>query len=311
LTTASIVSVELERRLRAVVTDVRPSEPLAPHVQFRIGGPADLLVVPRSRDELAAAMDVLFAGGVRPVVLGQGSNVLVGDRGIRGVVVKIGKGVDRVRIEASSATGARVDAEAGAGLPALALRTAKLGLAGLEFAAGIPATVGGAIVMNAGAHGHAMDEVVESVDVLTPDGPRRLDHDAVGFAYRTSVLQTEPWIVAAATLLLRPGDAVSTRAQLDAWLAHRGATQPIGPPSSGCIFRNPVGDYAGRLIEVAGCKGLAVGGARVSTVHANYVINEGTSTAHDVVTLARMVRERVAVHAGVALEMEVKLLGEF
>jgi UDP-N-acetylmuramate dehydrogenase len=311
VTTASLVPVEVERRLRAVVADVRAAAPLAPHVQFRIGGPADLLVVPRSRAELVAAVDVLFANGVRPVILGQGSNVLIGDRGIRGVVVKIGKGVDGVRIEAPTPTGARVEAEAGAGLPALALRTAKLGLAGLEFAAGIPATVGGAIVMNAGAHGHAIDEVTDAVDVLTPDGPRRLERGALGFAYRASVLQIEPWVVAAASLILRPSDPAAVRAQLDAWLAHRGATQPIGPPSSGCVFRNPPGDHAGRLIEIAGCKDLAVGGARVSNVHANYVINEGASTAHDVVTLAEKVRERVAAHTGVTLEMEVKLLGEF
>jgi UDP-N-acetylmuramate dehydrogenase len=308
VTTASLVPVELERRLRAVVADVRAAEPLAAHVQFRIGGPADLLVVPRSRRELASAMEVLFEGGVRPVVLGQGSNVLVGDRGVRGIVVKIGKGVDQVQIKEQMG---RVEAEAGAGLPALALRTAKLGLAGLEFAAGIPATVGGAVVMNAGAHGHAMDEVVESADVLTPGGPRRLTRDALGFAYRTSVLQTEPWVVASVALLLHPGDPAAIRAQLDAWLEHRGATQPIGPPSSGCIFRNPAGDHAGRLIDLAGCKEMTHGGARVSGVHANYVINEGTATARDVMTLAEMVRERVAARTGINLEMEVKLLGEF
>lgn len=296
----------VEAQLRAAVGDVRRDEPVARHVQFRIGGPADLFVVPRTLAELEAACGVLAAAGVRPVVLGQGSNVLVGDRGIRGVVVKIGKGCDRVTI-----AGAAVTAEAGAGVPALALQTARRGLAGLEFAAGIPGSVGGAVVMNAGAHGHAMDEVTEWVDVFTPSGPRRLSGEALGFAYRTSALQQQPWVVARVGLRLRPEPAAQVRARLEAWLAQRGATQPLGPPSSGCIFRNPPGDHAGRLIDAAGGKGLVVGGARVSELHANYIVNDGTATASDVLALADLVRARVREHAGIALEMEVKLLGDF
>ncbi|MDR7522188.1 MAG: UDP-N-acetylmuramate dehydrogenase [Armatimonadota bacterium] len=298
--------VGLERRLRAAVRDVRRDEPMAPHAQFRIGGPADLLVIPRSQAELRAALHILFREGIRPVILGQGSNVLIGDRGIRGVVVKIGKGLDHVRFD-----GATVTAEAGAGLPALALQCARRGLAGLEFAAGIPGSVGGAVVMNAGAHGHAMAEVVVAVDVLGPDGTRRLTREAVGFGYRTTILQDRPWVVTRATLLLHPDDPAAVRARLGAWLAQRGATQPVGPPSSGCIFRNPPGDHAGRLIDAAGGKGLAVGGARVSALHANYIINEGGATASDVLALAERVRRLVADHAGVMLDLEVKLLGEF
>jgi UDP-N-acetylmuramate dehydrogenase len=138
-----------------------------------------------------------------------------------------------------------------------------------------------------------------------------LAREALSFAYRSSILQSEPWVVAAATLLLRRGTADAIRAQLDAWLEHRSATQPIGPPSSGCIFRNPIGDHAGRLIDVAGCKNMTIGGAKVSSVHANYVINDGSSTARDVIALAEQVRERVAATTGITLEMEVKLLGEF
>ncbi|MDR7483800.1 MAG: UDP-N-acetylmuramate dehydrogenase [Armatimonadota bacterium] len=298
--------VGLERRLRAAVRDVRRDEPMAPHAQFRIGGPADLLVIPRSQAELRAALDIVFHEGIRPVILGQGSNVLIGDRGIRGVVVKIGKGLDHIRFD-----GATVTAEAGAGLPALALQCARRGLGGLEFAAGIPGSVGGAVVMNAGAHGHAMAEVVVAVDVLGPDGARRLTREAAGFGYRTTILQDRPWVVTSATLVLRPEDPAAVRARLEAWLAQRGATQPVGPPSSGCIFRNPPGDHAGRLIDAAGGKGLAVGGARVSTLHANYIINEGGATASDVLALAERVRRLVADHAGVMLDLEVKLLGEF
>jgi UDP-N-acetylmuramate dehydrogenase len=296
----------LETRLRAAVGDVRRDEPMARHVQFRIGGPADLLVVPRNLTEVEAAARVLFAAGLRPIVLGQGSNVLISDRGIRGVVLKLGKGVDRVRID-----GTEVEAEAGAGLPALALRTAKAGLAGLEFAAGIPGSVGGAVVMNAGAHGHAMDEIVEHVDIIALDGGRRLDCAALGFRYRSSVVQAEPWIVTRVSLRLRHEAPAAVKARLDAWLAQRGATQPLGPPSSGCVFRNPPGDHAGRLIDQAGGKGLAVGGARVSTLHANYILNEGDARAADVLALAEQVRRRVREHSGVILDMEVKLLGEF
>jgi UDP-N-acetylmuramate dehydrogenase len=295
----------LERRLRVAAPDVRRDAPLARHVAFRIGGPADLLVIPRSLAELGAAMTVLWGDGIQPVILGQGSNVVIGDRGIRGVVVKIGKGVDHITMD-----DARVVAEAGAGLPGLALRTARRGLTGLEFAAGIPASVGGAVVMNAGAHGHAMMEVVEQVLVLTPDGDRMLDHQALAFDYRSSILQHHPWVVASVSLRLQPGDPPELRARLETWLAHRGATQPIGPPSSGCIFRNPSGDHAGRLIELAGAKGLSVGGARVSDLHANYIINTGGATAADVLQLAEQVRGRVQDTRGIRLELEVKLLGE-
>lgn len=297
---------ELQRRLRAVARDVRAGEPMARHVQFRVGGPADLLVIPRSAAELQAVMVLLFSEGMQPVVLGLGSNVLIGDHGIRGVVVKIGKGLDHVQID-----GTRVTAEAGAALPALALRTAQQGLAGLEFAAGIPGSVGGAVVMNAGAHGHAMDELVETVDVFAPDGSRRLTRAALGFGYRTSVLQTLPCVVTVVTLVLRSEDPATIRARMDTWLAQRGATQPIGPPSSGCVFRNPPGDHAGRLIDLAGGKGAAVGGARVSTLHANYIINEGGASAADVLKLAEQIRQRVQERSGVTLDMEVKLLGEF
>ena len=296
----------IERRLREGVRDVRRDAPLARHVAFRIGGPADVLVIPRNVGELRAAMRVLADEEIRPIVIGAGSNVLVGDQGIRGIVVKIGKGVDSVEID-----GELVTAEAGAGLPALALRCARAGLAGLEFAAGIPGSVGGSVVMNAGAHGHALEEVIEAVDVFASDGDRRLDRAALGFAYRLSVLQHHPWVVVRATMRLQPGDPAAIIERLTAWLAHRGATQPIGPPSSGCVFRNPPGDHAGRLIDAAGGKGLTVGGARVSEIHANYIVNEGRATASDVMALAEQVKVRVRERTGAILEMEVKLLGEF
>lgn len=292
--------------LRRICRDVRVDEPLARHVTFRIGGPADVLVAPRSRDELRDAARYLYDCGIPFIVLGAGSNVLVSDLGIRGVVVKIGKGVDRVRIE-----GTTVVAEAGAGLPALARRAAARGLSGLEFSAGIPASVGGAVVMNAGAHGHAMAEIVRAVRVVTPEGEEDLPGPALGFGYRTSRLQTTACVVVEATLHLTRADPAEVRARTEEWLRRRGESQPLGPPSSGCVFRNPPGDHAGRLVDLAGGKRLTVGGARVSDLHANYILNDGRATAADVIALMDKVSALVAEKFGVRLEPEIKFLGEF
>lgn len=294
------------RELRALCREVREDEPLWRHVSFRIGGPADVLVIPRSLDELHAVARWLFGQGMPFTVLGQGSNVLIADLGIRGVVIKIGKGLDHFTF-----SGDRLTAEAGAGLPHLARAAAERGLSGLEFAAGIPASVGGAVVMNAGAHGHAMQEIVASVRVLTPDEDVTMTPEALGYAYRTSTLQSSRAVVLDATLRLVPRDPHTVRQRTEEWLRQRNATQPIGPPSSGCVFRNPVGDHAGRLIDLAGGKGMHVGGARVSEVHANYIVNTGEAKAADVLGLMHKVNALVAEKFGVRLEPEIKLLGEF
>ncbi|MDR7566778.1 MAG: UDP-N-acetylmuramate dehydrogenase, partial [Armatimonadota bacterium] len=271
------MSRTLLQDLRAVCRDVRLAEPLSRHVSFRIGGPADVLLLPRGQEELRGVLRLLFARGERFAVLGRGSNVLVSDRGVRGVVVKVGRGLHRVRWN-----GTEVAAEAGVGLPSLAHQAARRGLQGLEFAAGIPGSVGGAVVMNAGAHGHCMAEAVAEVLVATPRGEEVWADTALGFGYRTSRLQQETAVVLEAVLRLQPGDPVEIRSRMEEWLRLRACTQPVGPPSSGCIFRNPPGEAAGRLIELAGCKGLRVGGVRVSTLHANYILNEGGGRAEDV-----------------------------
>ena len=292
--------------LREFCRDVRQDEPLRRHVSFRIGGPADVLVTPRTMKELRDVALHLFRNGIPFTVLGAGSNVLVSDRGIRGVVLKIGKGVDRVRIE-----GETVVAESGAGLPALAKLSAAGGLAGLEFSAGIPASVGGAVVMNAGAHGHAMAEVVRAVRIVTPDGEQVLPAEAMEFAYRTSALQAVNCVVLEATLQLTRSAPAQVRGRTEEWLRQRGETQPLGPPSSGCVFRNPPGDHAGRLVDHAGGKGLAVGGARVSDLHANYILNTGEATAADVAALMNKVSALVMEKFRLRLEPEIKFLGEF
>jgi len=299
-------TAELAGILRTCCREVREQEPLRRHVSFRIGGPADVLLIPRSTEELRRAAGYLFARGIPFTVLGAGSNVLISDRGIRGVVIKVGKGLDRVTFK-----GGLVVAEAGAGLPHLAREAAARGLAGLEFAAGIPGSVGGAVVMNAGAHGHAMEEIVRAVRVVTSEGEQVLAPPLLGYAYRTSVLQRGSVVVLEATLHLEPSTPEVVRARTEEWLRRRGETQPIGPPSSGCVFRNPPGDHAGRLIDAAGAKGLTVGGARVSEIHANYILNTGSATAADVVGLMDKVSRVVMEKFGVTLEPEIKLLGEF
>ncbi len=296
----------LASALRRLCRDVRLDEPLARHVSFRIGGPAEVLVIPRTLEELRAVLRFLYGEGERFVVLGRGSNVLVSDRRVRGVVVKIGHGLDRVRWD-----GTAVIAEAGAGLPSLAYGASRRGLGGLEFAAGIPGSVGGGVVMNAGAHGHCLAEVVDWVRVMTPKGERVWESEALGFGYRTSRLQQEEAVVLEVSMRLRPEDPTTVRARMEEWLRHRACTQPLGPPSSGCIFRNPPGEAAGRLIDLAGCKGLRVGNVRVSTLHANYILNEGGGRAEDVLRLVEMVRDRVWQTFGVVLELEVQLVGEF
>lgn len=285
---------------------VRVNEPLARHVSFRIGGPADILLLPRTLGDLEATVAWLYREGTAFIVLGRGSNVLIADRGVRGIVLKTGRGQEAVRYD-----GARVTAECGTSLPHLSRKASSRGLAGLEFAAGIPGSVGGAVVMNAGAHGSAMADVTSEVRVLTPAGEKRWTASDLAFGYRQSRLQREPGVVVDATLVLHPADPRETLARLERWLRTRSETQPLGPPSSGCVFRNPDGDHAGRLIDAAGAKGLRVGGAVVSGLHANYILNEGGATAADVVALMDAVRARVRERCGQDLFAEIKMIGEF
>jgi UDP-N-acetylmuramate dehydrogenase len=281
-------------------------EPLARHVSFRIGGPADILLLPRTLRDLEATVAWLFREGEPFVVLGRGSNVLIADRGVRGIVIKTGRGQEDVRLDSPF-----VRAGCGASLPHLSRKMSEQGLAGLEFAAGIPGSVGGAVAMNAGAHGHSMSEVVQEVKVLTPRGEERWGAGDLRFQYRESRLQHEAGVVLEAMLLLRPADPKETVERLDRWLLTRSESQPLGPPSSGCVFRNPEGDQAGRLIDDAGAKGLRVGGAVVSDRHANYILNTGGATAQEVLTLIALVKSRVKDRWGVDLATEIKLIGEF
>ncbi len=286
----------------------RRDEPLAPYTAMRVGGPADLLVVCRTTEEVVEAVGRARTAGVPWRVLGGGCNVLVSDAGVRGLVVI--HRADRTRIEADGA----VWAEAGAPMAALARETAARGLAGLEWAAGLPGTVGGAVVGNAGAFGGDIASVLRSVTLLEPDG--EVTERPAGwmeFSYRESRIKRTPHperpVVLAATFALAPGDPAALAARIEEILAWRRTRHPSGA-TMGSTFKNPPGNHAGRLIEAAGLKGYRIGGAMVSELHANFLINTGSATAADVRALIRHIQAEVEQQFGVRLEPEVEFVGE-
>ena len=341
--------VALIDTIRARLGDrARPGEPLARYTSFRIGGPADLLVLPDTADELAHVLATTAAFGVCLTLLGGGSNVLVGDGGMRGVVVKLGRGFARIDWEAeresahagrrglghaaeaarefdrSAARAARapdgppddlnlVPLRAGAAvqLGRLARATVARGLAGLEYAEGIPGTVGGALFMNAGAYGGELAHAVESVEGLGRDGRAlELPGRALVFGYRRSALPPG-FVVTAVRLRLRRDESGQVRNRMDEARARRTAAQPHGKANAGSIFKNPNGDHAGHLIEGVGLKGARAGRARISERHANFIVNEGGARAADVKALMDVAQRVVWERSGVWLEPEVQLVGSW
>jgi UDP-N-acetylmuramate dehydrogenase len=279
-------------------------EPLAPYTTWRIGGPAEVLATPKDRADVLVAVGFARERGIPWRVLGNGSNLLVADAGVRGIALRLRRALDE-----TSVVGSTIRAGAGASFPALAHLAAKHGLSGLEFAAGIPGTLGGALVMNAGWHEHETKAVVTSVDVIEDGRARTLDRDACGFAYRTSAFRGRPVVVLGAELTLSRDDPKAVRERLDRFAAHRKATQPTDLPSCGSAYLKPPGDFAGRLIEAAGFKGVRVGGIEVSEKHANFFVNVGGGTSRDVLALAVRVEAEVSAKFGVALTREFELWG--
>jgi UDP-N-acetylmuramate dehydrogenase len=284
------------------------NESLAKYTAARLGGPADWLYVARqSNQELSEIAAAAWAADVPVRLLGGGSNVLVSDKGVRGLVI-----VDSVK--QLSFEGLTVVASGGYGLITLARKCALEGLAGLEWAASVPGTVGGAVVNNAGAHGGDMAGVVQRVELVDAErGRQTLSVDDLNYGYRISSLkarQDKRFLVLSAVFNLTPGNSAEILAAMDANIAQRKRTQPPGA-SLGSIFKNPPGDYAGRLIESCGLKGYSIGGAQVSPVHANFFINRGQATAADYYRLIQYVREVVHRETGVLLEPEVEIVGEW
>lgn len=280
--------------------------PMAPLTTLRVGGPADRLLVVQSREELLGALRLAGDAGCPWFVLGNGSDLVVADAGIRGLVI-------RNRARDVTVDGLRLEADAGAPMALLVRTATAAGLAGLEFGTSIPGTLGGAVWANAGAHGSEMRDVVATVDAWDPrDGSlATLAGDDCAFAYRESRFKDSPEVILAASLLLRTDDPRAIAARVAANQAQRVATQPLAEQNAGSVFRNPPGDHAGRLIDAAGLKGTRVGGASVSERHANFIVTERDAQAADVRALGDRVREAVRARFGIELEYEIEFVGEW
>ena len=284
----------------------RENEPMQAHTSFRIGGPADLLILPADVHQLEEAVVKARLERIPLTVIGNGSNLLVKDKGIRGVVVKLGNTIKNVVCQDD-----KIIAEAGVSLAAVANKAAACSLTGLEFAVGIPGSIGGAVFMNAGAYDGEMSKVVTKVTVLTVDGEiKDLSKEALDFCYRHSSIQDNGAIVISVEMQLAKGNVDEIRAKMADFTNRRTTKQPLDIPNAGSMFRRPPGYYAGTLIEEAGLKGYTVGGAQVSTKHAGFVVNTGSATAADVLKLISDVQKRVYEYAGVHLDPEVRVLGE-
>lgn len=296
-------------KLRGILQEeqIRTKEPMSRHTTFRVGGPADFYVEPSDVAELTAVRALCREHQIPCYILGNGSNLLVSDQGFRGVMIAMGKAWSEITVD-----GTHIRAGAGALLSQVANRALQASLTGLEFAAGIPGSVGGAAVMNAGAYGSDMAEVLEKVTVLTPQGETlTLPVGELDLGYRTSSIPRRGYLVLEAEFALKSGEAEEIRGRMEELALQRRTKQPLEYPSAGSTFKRPPGFFAGKLIQDAGLRGFSVGGAQVSEKHCGFVINRGGATAADVLKLCRAVQQKVQGESGVSLELEVKLLGEF
>lgn len=287
--------------------NVHVDEEMKKHTTFRIGGPADFYVLPHSKDEIGHVVQVCKNAEEPFYVLGNGSNLLVGDKGYRGVIIQIFKNYSDIIIE-----GTQITAKSGALLSKVAKKALDAGLTGFEFASGIPGTIGGAVVMNAGAYGGEMKDVILSATVMTPEGSiQKLSNQELQLGYRTSLVARQNDIVLEVRLGLKKGNSDEIRNLMEELKNKRVTKQPLEYPSAGSTFKRPEGYFAGKLIMDAGMRGFSVGDAQVSEKHCGFVINKGDASARDIVALMEEVTGRVKEQFGVTLEPEVKRLGEF
>lgn len=295
--------------IRTIIPEERIvlQEPMSRHTTFRVGGEAECMLIVQKEEELTALIPYLNRIEQEYFMLGNGSNLLVGDKGYRGIVVKFGE--EMARIEVSDT---RMTVKAGALLSQVAAEARRHGLSGLEFAAGIPGSVGGGIVMNAGAYGGEMKQVVESVRVMDQDGQiLTLDRETMEFGYRTSIIKNRPFIVVEAVFSLAAGDREQIGAKMEELAQLRRSKQPLEYASAGSTFKRPEGYYAGKLIMDAGMRGYRIGGAQVSNKHCGFVVNTGKATAADIKEVIEEVQERVKERFHVTLEPEIVFLGDF
>lgn len=286
---------------------VREGEPMKLHTTFRVGGPADFFVVPRIREEVQETIKLCKSLGMPYYIVGNGSNLLVSDKGYHGVIIQIYKEMSRISVD-----GNRITAEAGALLSGIAKKALDAELTGFEFAGGIPGTLGGACRMNAGAYGGEMKDVISEAYVLTQEGEAlTVPSSQLEMGYRTSVISKKGYIVLGASIVLEKGETKSIKERMDELKKKRALKQPLEYPSAGSTFKRPEGYFAGKLIEDTGLRGFRVGDAQVSEKHCGFVINRGNASASEIMELMNQVSDRVEEKYGVALEPEVRRLGEF
>ena len=290
------------------IENVKLEEPMEKHTTFRIGGPADYFLCPQTAEELKAVIHVCKETGTPYFILGNGSNLLVSDKGYRGAVIQIWKNMSEVSVEDET----KIRAQAGAQLSKIASCALEQSLEGFEFAAGIPGTLGGAVVMNAGAYGGEMKDVLKEVTVMTGNGEiLTLPAEKLEMGYRTSVVKTNGYLVLGAVIELEKGDQEAIKTRMKELTEQRVGKQPLEFPSAGSTFKRPEGYFAGKLIMDAGLRGYQTGGAQVAEKHCGFVINKDNATAADVCRLMKDVQDKVKEQFGVTLEPEVKFLGNF
>ncbi len=305
----SLLKEELLESLRGILSEenILIDEPMSRHTTFKTGGPARLFIRPDNRQQLLEALDIIRKSGEQHYILGNGSNLLVSDKGYEGVIISLS---NLKNLEVVDET--RIRAEAGCLNSQIAALARENSLTGFEFAAGIPGTIGGAMIMNAGAYGGEMKMITESVTVLSPEGEIEIfSNEAMEFSYRTSAIKNKGYVVLEVILSLEKGDKDAIIATMNDLALKRKEKQPLEYPSAGSTFKRPEGYFAGKLIEDAGLRGYQVGGARVSDKHCGFVVNMGEATSADVYRLICDVKEKVLENSGVTLEPEVIMLGEF
>ena len=282
-------------------------EPMKKHTTFRIGGPAEYLILPQTTEEIADVIKLCRQEEIPWYIVGNGSNLLVADEGVRGVVIQLLRNFNQIQVE-----GCQIRMQAGAQNAAVAKRALDASLTGFEFAAGIPGTIGGAVVMNAGAYGGEMKDILKEVTVLDQNGMiRTIPTEELELGYRTSIIARKGYVVLEAVIVLKTGDPKEIKAAMDELKEKRVTKQPLEYPSAGSTFKRPEGYFAGKLIMDAGLRGFSVGGAQISEKHCGFVINKGNATAKDVTELMDETKKIVMEKFGVALEPEVKRLGQF
>ena len=286
--------------------EIKKNEPLKNHTSFKIGGPAEEFAEAKSTDDVISLIEYAKEKGIPYMIMGNGSNLLVSDEGVKGLVIKIAKGFDNVEI-----IGEKVIAEAGILLSKLSNMVADRELSGMEEVSGIPGTLGGGIYMNAGAYGGELKDIVERVTYLSGGEIKVAEKGELDFGYRHSRFSGTDDIILSAELYLKKGDIAEIREKMADFKERRCSKQPLAMPSAGSTFKRPEGYFAGKLIEDAELKGFSIGGAQVSEKHSGFVVNTGDATAQDVLSLIKHIQDTVYAKFGVKLETEVKLVGEF